>query len=97
MSDKMSDEQVGTELERRDPELRLIFDRTIPVEGETLVDGAIWQKTLRLLADSQAVLGEIDGLLQHQLDNEEPDDLVTILQLLEVLKQIARKHYRGGK
>ncbi len=49
-----------------------------------------WHGMIAELQESQRALGEIVGLLQHQLDNEDPGDLITILQLLDVLMKIAR-------
>lgn len=53
------------------------------------------------LAEQHKALRKISGLLQHQLDNEDSGDLITILQLLDTLMIIAKNackgKYRGPK
>lgn len=93
----MTDEQVRAELERIDPRYVNVWDALIMCQRGLPPDRLQEMDVLRLLAESQQALGEIVGLLQHQLDNEEPDDLVTILQLLDALMIIARKQWKGGK
>ena len=93
MSDKMSD----AEFLRQDEQDALRLHESRETLNCTYQDDKAALLLRDRLIEARRALGEIDGLLQHQLDNEEPDDLVTILQLLDVLKQIAGKHYRGGK
>lgn len=86
----MTDEQVKAVLERIAEGFAWDWDNRANLDESQVY-------ALRLLAESQQALGEIHGLLQHQLDNEEPDDLVTILQLLDALMIIASKHWKGRK
>lgn len=93
MNNKMTDTETRAELERMDdPEQTLpwLFRITaMELEGPTAVSLATI-KALRLLAEKHKALRKISGLLQHQLDNEDSGDLVTILQLLDALMIIAK-------
>lgn len=97
----MTDEQVKAVLNK----INILYPSLFGIAKTYLSpDKQVWTDVFRRLAEmslrdrqSQQALGEIHGLLQHQLDNEEPDDLVTILQLLDVLMIIATKHWKGGK